>query len=260
MSDSLLEIVFSEKICTIYLNRPSVLNALSSEMICALDKAFTMLSERAEVKVVILSGAGSKAFCAGGDLAAMAVKTPMQAREASLQAQALLQKIEEFPKPVIAAINGYALGGGCELAMSADIRIASDLAQFGQPEIKLGIIPGFAGTQRLGRLVGLARAKEICLTGRMVSALEAERIGLVNKVVPNDQLLSAAMEMAESMASFGGIALEFCKKVLNDGLEMDKDKASCYEADMFALCFTTHDQKEGMQAFLEKRKPLFKDC
>jgi len=260
MTNKMLDITIAEKVCTIFLNRPDVLNALSAEMINALDDTFTMLSNRDDVKVVILSGAGNKAFCAGGDLVAMAVKTPLQARETSLQAQALLRKIEDFPKPVIAAVNGYALGGGCELAMAADIRIAADQAQFGQPEIKLGIIPGFGGTQRLGRLLGLAHAKEICLTGRMIPAQEAQTIGLVNKVVPSDQLMPAALEMAKNMAVFGARALEFCKKALNDGLEMDKDKASLYEADLFALCFTTNDQKEGMQAFLEKRKATFNDC
>jgi enoyl-CoA hydratase len=210
--------------------------------------------------VVILTGAGEKSFVAGGDIALMQPLGSLEAREIALKAQEVLNAIEDCPRPVIAAINGYALGGGCELAMACDIRIASDQAKLGQPEINLGIIPGWQGTQRLPRLVGKGRAKELIFTGKIISADEACRIGLVNQVVPGAALLAAARDMATQIAGKSLAALRLAKEAIDNGQEMDARRACRYEADLFGICFSTADQKEGMAAFLEKRKPLFKDC
>lgn len=185
---------------------------------------------------------------------------PIASREFALFGQMILNFIEDLTKPVIAAVNGFALGGGCELAMACDIRLASDSARFGQPEVNLGVIPGFGGTQRLSRLVGKGRAKELLFSGDIIDAQEAWRIGLVNRVVPQDQLLHAAKEMARKIAGKGCQAVRFCKEAVNNGLEMELDIASAYEADLFALCFTTKDQSEGMVAFIEKRPAKFQGC
>ena len=206
----LLEITGPVAVLTI--NRPKVLNAMDQETLSELDLAFTSLFAKDVVRVIILTGAGEKAFVAGGDISGMQAMPPFGARNMALQAQRIFANIEKGVKPVIAAVNGFALGGGCELAMSCDIRIASDTARFGQPEINLGIIPGFAGTQRLARLVGKGRAKELLFTGDMIDAAEACRIGLVNRVVPAAELMSEAMKMAQKMASKGRIALRMCKE------------------------------------------------
>lgn len=257
MSDSNLIVHIAERIATITINRPKNLNSLTEEVFTDLSKTINDLAGNEEVAVIILTGAGEKAFVAGGDITAMVEATPEWARNFALLAQGVLNRIEHSPKPVIAAVNGYALGGGCELAMACDIRIASETALFGQPEVKLGIIPGFAGTQRLSRLVGKGKAKEIIFTGEMLDAEEACRIGLVNKVVPADQLMDAAREMAAVIARRSRTAVRLSKEAIDNGLEMDSGRAERYEADLFALCFAGEDQREGMKAFVEKRDPEF---
>lgn len=247
------------KVATVTVNRPRVLNALDEATLKELEQAFVSFEADPEVKVVILTGAGEKAFVAGGDIAAMQPLGPVAARRFALMAQAVLGRIERFPKPVIAAVNGYALGGGCELAMACDLRIASETARLGQPEINLGIIPGWAGTQRLPRLVGKGRAKELLFTGEMIDAGEAWRIGLVNRVVPAAELMNAARELAKKIAGKGLLALGLAKEAVDRGLEMDLERANACEADLFSLCFATEDQKEGMVAFLEKRTAVFRD-
>jgi enoyl-CoA hydratase len=255
-SDHLL-VSITDQVAIITFNRPKIMNALSVEMFEELSILLNNLENNDEVAVIILTGAGNKAFIAGGDIKAMVDVSPHWAREFALLAQNVLNRIEELSKPVIAAINGYALGGGCELAMACDIRIAADTARLGQPEVKIGIIPGFAGTQRLARLVGKGKAKELIFTGDMIDAEEACRIGLVNKVVPADQLLDATREMAKTIASRSRTAVKFSKQVIDNGLEMDVKRAGLYEADLFSLCFTYEDRREGMMAFLEKRSPKF---
>ena len=247
-------------IATVTINRPKALNALNAVILQELTHAFTELAKDDSLRAVILTGAGGKAFVAGADIASMADLSPLQAREFGVLGQNLMQKIETFPRPVIAAIEGFALGGGCELAMACDIRLASENAKFGQPEVNLGVIPGFAGTQRLPRLVGKGVAKELLYTGDIIDAAEAHRIGLVNKVVENGKLLEAAQEMARKIAGKGPLAIQLCKEAVNNGLEMDVDKGCAYEADLFALCFASEDQTEGMKAFLEKLAAEFKGC
>ena len=257
MSDSNLLINISDQIGTITINRPKSLNAVTEEVFLELEQAIIDLGGDEEVAVIILTGAGEKAFVAGGDITKMVEATPEWARNFALLAQRVLNVIESSPKPVIAAINGYALGGGCELAMACDIRIAAETALFGQPEVKLGIIPGFAGTQRLSRLVGKGRAKEIVFTGEMFDAAEAHRIGLVNRVVAADELLQTAREMASVIAERSRSAVRMSKEAIDNGLEMDISRAERYEADLFALCFASDDQREGMAAFVEKRAAKF---
>lgn len=246
-------------IALVYVNRPKALNALNADTLKELQQAFAELENNNEVKVIILSGSGDKAFVAGADIAFMKDLDSLASREFSLLGQVVFNSIENNKKPVIAAINGFTLGGGCELAMSCDIRIASEKAKFGQPEISLGIIPGFAGTQRLPRIVGKGVAKELILTGDMVDAQEAYRIGLVNKIVSPEELIEAAKELAKKIASKGQVAVQLAKQVINEGLEMDSERSYSHEANFFGLCFSTQDQKEGMGAFLEKRKPNFID-
>ncbi len=247
-------------VATVTINRPKALNALNAAVLQELTDVFTQLAKDESLRAVILTGAGGKAFVAGADIAAMADLNPLQAREFGVLGQNLMELIETFPRPVIAAIDGFALGGGCELAMACDIRLASESAKFGQPEVNLGVIPGFAGTQRLPRLVGKGIAKELLYTGDIINAAEALRIGLVNKVVENGKLLEAAQEMASKIAKKGPLAVQLCKAAVNNGLEMDIGKGCAYEADLFALCFASEDQSEGMKAFLEKRAAQFKAC
>ncbi|HER62417.1 MAG TPA: crotonase, partial [Desulfobacteraceae bacterium] len=209
------------------------------------------------VRAVIMTGAGEKAFVAGGDIGYLATLDVEGARRFALLAQKVLNQIEAFPKPVVAAINGYALGAGCELCMACDLRIAAETARFGQPEVKLGIIPGFAGTQRLARLVGKARAKEMIFTGAMISAAEAERIGLVNRVVPVERLMEETRALVASMTDKSASAIMLSKEAIENGMEMDFQRASRYEADLFGLSFATADAREGVAAFLEKRPPRF---
>lgn len=251
----LLEIVDST--ATITINRPAALNALNEEVLVELGTVFAELGEDDSVQCVILTGSGSKAFVAGADIAAMQPLDAVSAGQFAGLGHDLLNTIESFPKPVIAAVNGFALGGGCELAMACDIRLAAENARFGQPEVNLGVIPGFGGTLRLARLVGKGRAKELIFTGDMIDAAEAYRIGLANKVVAAEDLLSVAREMATKIASKGPVAVRFAKEIVDSGLEMDLERAGRFEANLFGLCFATADQKEGMQAFLEKRPAKF---
>ena len=241
------------------INRPQALNALNPATLTELGQMIAELESNPGVKVVIITGAGEKAFIAGGDISVMQPLGPLAARDVALQAQRLFNAIEYSTKVMIAAINGYALGGGCELAMACDIRIAAETAKLGQPEINLGIIPGWAGTQRLPRLVGKGKAKQLLFTGEMISAAEAEKIGLVNQVVPKKELLAVAQSMAETIAGKSQVAIRLIKEAVDNGMEMDIDKAFLYEADLFALCFSTVDQKEGMAAFLEKRPAKWQD-
>lgn len=246
-------------VATLTIHRPTALNALNPETIAELDETVAALAGDPSVRAVILTGAGDKAFVAGADIAAMQPLDPVAARELARRGHHLCHSIERAPKVFIAAVNGYALGGGCELAMACDIRLAAETARFGQPEINLGIIPGFGGTQRLPRLVGRGRALELLLTGEMIDAHEALRIGLVNRVVPPAELLAEVQAMARQIAGKGMAAVRLCKEAVANGLEMDLARAADYEAELFGLCFATADQKEGMQAFLEKRRAVFCD-
>lgn len=257
MTDANLLLEKDGALATITFNNPKALNALTVATFEALEQLLGELEKDAEIRVVILTGAGEKAFIAGGDIGHLSTLDAGSAREFALLAQRVIDRIESFPKPVIAAINGYALGGGCELAMGCDLRIAADSAKFGQPEVKLGIIPGFAGTQRLARLVGKGRAKELVFTGEMIDADEACRIGLINRVVAKDQLMDATRALAMKMCNKSASAIKIAKEAIDNGLEMDFARAARYEADLFALCFTTPDCKEGISAFLEKRPARF---
>ncbi|WP_313344123.1 short-chain-enoyl-CoA hydratase [Sedimentibacter sp.] len=243
-------------VCTVKLNSPETLNSLNADMLNELEYAFDQISNDDEVSAVILTGEG-KAFVAGADIAYMSNLSPSEAKKFSEDGSRLFRKIETMNKAVIAAVNGFALGGGCELSMACDIRIASEKAKFGQPEVGLGIIPGFSGTQRLARLVGLGRAKELIFTGLHINADEAYRIGLVNKVTDKDSLMEEAYKMAEKIISNSRVAVRYAKEAMNRGVETDIDTGIAYESNVFGLCFASEDQQEGMTAFLEKRKPKF---
>ncbi len=247
----------ADGVALVTINRPAALNALNIDVLNDLTAAFSSLQENASVACVILTGSGTKAFVAGADIAAMQPLNAVEAAHFARLGHTLMSLIESCPKPVIAAVNGFALGGGCELAMACDMRIAADTARFGQPEVNLGVIPGFGGTLRLSRLIGKGRAKELIFTGDMVSAQEAFRIGLANKVVAAEDLLTEAHGMAAKIAAKGPVAVRFAKEAIDSGLEMDLDRAGRFEADLFGLCFATEDQKEGMQAFLDKRPAKF---
>jgi len=246
------------KVCVLSINRPKALNALNTEVLNELNAAIDLIDRDEEVYVLVLTGEG-KAFVAGADIVEMKDKNAEEARRFAKLGIETFRKIELMEKPVIAAVNGFALGGGCELAMSCDIRIAGEKAKFGQPEVGLGITPGFAGTQRLPRLVGSAKAKELILTADMINAAEAEKIGLVNKVVPQEELMNEAMNMANKIASKGQIAVRYAKTAINRGIETDIETGMAIEKDLFGLCFATEDQKEGMTAFIEKRAAEFKN-
>jgi enoyl-CoA hydratase len=241
----------------ITLNRPKALNALNSELLQELSSLLDTIGEDKSVQVVIITGSGEKAFVAGADIAEMQSMSAIEGRNFGKIGQAVFNKMESLPQPVIAAINGFALGGGCELAMACDIRIAAEKAKFGQPEVSLGITPGFGGTQRLPRLIGKGRAKELIYTGDIIDAGEAYRIGLVNKVVALDELMSTAHAMAEKILSRAPVAVQLSKAAINEGLNMDLASGVAYEGEVFGLCFATTDQKEGMTAFLEKKKVTF---
>lgn len=246
-----------ESVAKITINRPEVLNALNTETLLELSKAFDELNEDKKVKVVILTGAG-KAFIAGADIKQMKDMTSLEAKTFAETGHNLLRKIEESRLVVIAAVNGYALGGGCEVMMACDIVVAAKNAKIGQPEINLGIHPGFGGTQRLPRLVGRLKAKEILLTGDSLSAEEAHRIGLVNRVVEDEKLMEEVERLANQIAGKSGVQTAFIKTLVNKGLEVDLQTACSLEISYFATSFSTKDQKEGMTAFLEKRKPVFR--
>lgn len=245
-------------IAFIKLNRPKALNALNSETLKELDNAIELIENDAEIYAVVLTGEG-KAFVAGADISEMKGLNSLEGRQFGILGNKVFRRIETLEKPIIAAVNGFALGGGCELSMAADIRIASSKAKFGQPEVGLGITPGFGGTQRLARLVGEGKAKELIFTGDLINAEEALRIGLVNKVVEPEQLAEEATNMAKKIASNAPIAVKLCKDAINKGMQMDMDNALMYEAQVFGLCFSTEDQKEGMGAFIEKRDKAFKN-
>lgn len=246
-----------EGICTIKINNPQSLNALNGEVLQDLDAAFDLVSKDEEVSVIILTGEG-KAFVAGADIAYMNELNVEQAKKFSEDGAKIFRKIETLNKVVIAAVNGFALGGGCELAMACDIRIASEKAKFGQPEVGLGITPGFSGTQRLPRLVGLGRAKELIFTGGYIDAEEAYRIGLVNKVINKDSLMEETFTLANKIKSNSQAAIRNSKEAMNRGIETDIETGIAIEANLFGLCFAHEDQKEGMTAFAEKRKPKFR--
>lgn len=239
------------------INRPKALNALNTQVLKELDKAVDMIEKDEEVHIVVLTGEG-RAFVAGADIAEMKSMGSNESRKFAKNGLSVFRKIELMEKPVIAMVNGFALGGGCELSMCCDIRIASDKAKFGQPETGLGIIPGFAGTQRLARLVGAGRAKELIFTADTIGADEAYRIGLVNKVVPHDDLMEEVVKIAQNILSKGQLAVRLAKSAINRGIETDIETGMAIERDLFGLCFTTEDQKEGMGAFLEKREPDYK--
>lgn len=240
------------------INNPQSMNALNSEVLSELDQAFYEIGNDPQTNVVILTGEG-RAFVAGADISQMSTMNAAQGKDFGVQGSKVFRKIELLPKPVIAAINGFALGGGCELALACDIRIASAKAKIGQPEVGLGITPGFSGTQRLPRIVGEGRAKELIYTAKAITADEAFRIGLVNKVVEPEQLMDEAMALAKTIAKNAPIAVRFSKEAVNRGMQTDIDTAIAIENDLFALCFSTEDQKEGMKAFFEKRPSEWKN-
>jgi enoyl-CoA hydratase/carnithine racemase len=249
----------SEGLATITLNRPKSMNALNSQVFKELGLALSEVDGDDSVKVVILAGS-EKFFAAGADITEIGeIGTPVDAHRFLKDAQAVFNRIEDLEKPVIAAISGLALGGGCELVLACDLRIAADNAVFGQPEIKIGVIPGAGGTQRLPRIVGVTKAKELLYTGDFIDAQEAYRIGLVNKVVSVASLMEEAKKMALKIARQPGMALKVTKLAVNGGLNMDIKSAMAYEARCFEILFSTEDQKEGMKAFVEKRKPVFKN-
>lgn len=247
-----------ENIAIIRFNRPKALNAINPGVLSDMAEALTQIEANPSIKVLILTGAGEKAFVAGADISHMAHFTPLQGRQFSLKGQELFFRLESLPIPVIACVNGFALGGGTELAMSCDFIYASENARFGQPEINLGIIPGFGGTQRLSRLVGKGMAKELCMTGVMITAQEAREIGLANKVFPLDKLWEETMKTARLLASKGKVALREIKCCVDQGFDQDLATGCRMEAAAFGLCMASPDAVEGMTAFLEKRKPEFK--
>jgi len=244
-------------VAVVTVNRPKVLNALNTQTLDELRRAMLELKHDESVRAVIVTGSGEKSFIAGADINELAVQTPTSGREHAVTGQQVLNLIEQLGKPVVAAINGYALGGGCELAMACTIRIAADTAKLGQPEINLGIIPGYAGTQRLARIAGKGRALELLLSGDQVTAQEAHRLGLVNRVVPAAELMAEARKLAASLASKAPVAIRYILEAVNQGLEMPLAQAQVFEATLFGLVASTADMREGTAAFLEKRKPSF---
>ena len=236
------------------INRPDVLNAVNIETILEIEQAMIAFQEDDSIAVVIITGEG-KSFVSGSDIARLAEMDSLKARDYSMTGQRVLSYIENMEKPVIAAVNGYALGSGCEIAMACDIRVASDKAKFGQPEVKLGLIPGHAGTQRLARIVGVGKAKELIFTGDIIDGQEALRIGLVNQVVPSDVLIEEVKKIATKIAGVGRTAVQLAKTVINRGIDVNLKTANSYEMEAFSILFSTDEAKEGMKAFLEKRKP-----
>lgn len=237
----------------ITINRPKALNALNSAVLDELDKTLDAVDQEA-IRCLILTGAGEKSFVAGADIGEMSTLTKAEGEAFGKKGNDVFRKLETFPIPVIAAVNGFALGGGCEISMSCDIRICSENAVFGQPEVGLGITPGFGGTQRLARIVGTGKAKEMIYGARNIKAEEAYRIGLVNNVYPAEELVPAAKKLASTIARNAPIAVRNCKRAINEGMQVDMDQAIVIEEKLFGSCFETCDQKEGMNAFLEKRK------
>jgi enoyl-CoA hydratase len=245
-------------IALVTFNRPQVLNALNVQLVGELSEAMSRAKHDPAVKVVILTGSGEKAFAAGADIAELARLGTVEAVDFARRGQRVTREMEHLGKPIIAAINGFALGGGCEVAMACTLRVAADTARLGQPEVNLGIIPGYGGTQRLARLVGKGRAMDLILTGRMVKAEEALAMGLVNQVVPAAELMDAARKLAGTLMEKGPLALRFSMEAVHGGMEMGLDDGLGWEAHLFGLSAATDDMKEGTAAFLEKRKPDFK--
>lgn len=258
MSESPLLIETTDAVRTITVNRPDKLNALNSATLDALHEAFDAAAADADVRVVVLTGAGEKAFVAGADISEMNGLTPVQGRDFSLRGQRMMRRVEKMPKPVIAAVNGFALGGGLELAMCCHLRIAGDNAKVGQPEINLGLIPGFGGSQRLLRLAGRAATLELCLTGAPIGAERARELGIVNRVVPAADLQTETLKLASQLANAAPLALRAMLDCVNIGGECGIEEGLEYESAQFGLVFSTDDMREGTTAFLEKRKPAFK--
>lgn len=259
MSDSPLLIEDHDGVRLITIHRPDKLNALNSATLDALHMAFDDAAESADVRAIVLTGAGPKAFVAGADIAEMADLRPVEGRDFALRGQRMMRRVELMPKPVIAMINGFALGGGLELAMCCHLRIAADTAKIGQPEINLGLIPGFGGTQRLLRLAGRAAALELCLTGTPIDATRAQALGIVNRVVPAAELTDATMTLARQLANAAPLALRGILDCINIGGESAIGEGLEYEAAQFGLAFSTEDMREGTRAFLERRTPGFKN-
>jgi enoyl-CoA hydratase len=257
MSSTLL-FELTDGICRVTVNRPDKLNALDAIVIAELGDAVTRIETDSAVRAVLVTGAGTKAFVAGADIDELSAQSPIEGKARGAAGQAVFRRLEQCGKPVIAAVNGFALGGGCELAMACHIRIASDQAKFGQPEVKLGIAPGYGATVRLPRLVGRGRAIELLLTGRMIDAEEAYRIGLVNRVVPADRLLLECEALLRTIMENGPLAVRACLETVDAGLDMGLDQALLLEANQFGLLSATADMREGTKAFIEKRKPGFK--
>jgi enoyl-CoA hydratase len=257
MAFSTLLYAVSDGIARITVNRPDKLNALNGVVIAELGDAVGHIEGDPGVRGVILTGTGSKAFVAGADISELAEQGATEGKARAVAGQTVFRRFERCGKPVIAAVNGFALGGGCELAMACHLRIASETAKFGQPEVKLGIGPGYGGTVRLPRLIGKGRALELLLTGQMIDAQEAWRIGLVNRVVPADRLLEEAEQLLRSILENGPLAIRACLESVDAGLEMSLDQALLLEATYFGLLSGTTDMKEGTRAFLDKRKPAF---
>lgn len=244
-------------VLVVTINRPSKMNALNARTMTELGQVLDEVQADAAIRAVVITGAGEKAFVAGADIEELSVQTPVSGREHARRGQALFDRLERLGTPVIAAVNGFALGGGCELAMACTLRLAADTAKFGQPEINLGLIPGYGGTQRLPRLVGRGRALELLLTGDPIGADEAHRIGLVNTVVPAAQLMEAARGLARRLAGKAPVAARYIIEAVAGGLDMAFADAEVYEATLFGLVATTDDMREGTRAFLEKRKATF---
>jgi len=260
MNDQLKNLVLERDgaVATVTINRPAVLNALSLETLDELGRTMDALRLDEAIRVIVITGAGEKAFVAGADINELARQNPTGGREHALLGQQVFDRIEQLGKPVIAALNGYTLGGGCELAMACALRIAADTAKLGQPEINLGLIPGYGGSQRLARLIGPGRALELLLTGQPITAQEAHRLGLVNRVVPAAELKSEVRALAALLATKPPIAMRYCIDAVNQGLQMSLAEGQRLEATLFGLVVSTDDMREGTRAFLEKRKAEFK--
>jgi len=238
-------------------NRPDKLNALNDQVMADFRDVVEEIATDAEIRGALITGAGPKAFIAGADIGDLAKQGPFDGKARALRGQAVLRRMETCGKPVVAAVNGFALGGGCELAMACHVRVASENAKFGQPEVKLGIIPGYAGTQRLPRLVGKGRALQLILSGELIDAQEAYRIGLVNKVVPADRLMAESEQLLRGILAMGPLAVRLAIEAIDQGLEMTLDEGSLFEANLFGLLASSQDMKEGLSAFLEKRPAKF---